>query len=211
MYHAEYYRWLVARRYLSIRGGRLSLLDAGCHDGFFLLHETARLRVGLDLHPVPRYGLAVLLVQADLLRPPFRPASFETIFCFDVLEHIVEDERLLAVLMALLAPGGTLWLSTPCREMRIFPGLLMPRLHRGSGHVRQGYTEEELRRKLPGCAIEVTEWNEPFLRAAYVPLHLLSLAWPWLAQRAAACCAWLDHFFPAGRRGHLFLRVRPSP
>jgi len=208
MYYAEYYRWLVVHRYLGISGGPKSLLDVGCHDGFFLRHESAALRVGLDLRPVRRYGSEVLLVQADALRPPLRPASWETIFCFDLIEHVVDDERLLATLLDLLCPDGTLWLSTPCAETRIFPAFLTARASRGWGHVRNGYTVEELRGKLPGCEVTFREWNEPFLRFACIPLHFLSLVWPWLGERAAALCAWLDHFFPAGRRGHLFVRVR---
>jgi len=208
MYFAEYYRWLVVHRYLSISGGATTLLDVGCHDGFFLCHQRARLRVGLDLHPRPLPGRPVPLVRAAALHPPFRPASFETVFCFDLLEHVADDRRLLETLVELLAPGGTLWLSTPCAGFRIFPAFLMPRFNRGVGHLRNGYTVEEVEQMLPpGCQATFISWNEPFQRAFYLPLHLLSFIWPWLAQRGAALCAWLDHFFPKGQRGHLFVRI----
>ena len=151
--------------------------------------------MGLDLPPRPLPGCPVPLVQADALFPPFRPASFETIFCFDVIEHVAEDKRLLATLVELLSPGGTLWLSTPCADFRLFPAFLMPRFNRGVGHLRNGYTVEELEGMLPpGCQATFTYWNEPFQRAFYLLLHFLSFTWPWLALRGAAFCAWLDHF-----------------
>lgn len=208
MYFAEYYRWLVVFRYLRISGGDTTLLDVGCHDGYFLLQQRARLRVGLDRDPVPRWTGRVPLVQANALHPPLPPASFDTIFAFDLVEHVEDDVGLLKELVHLLAPGGTLWLSTPSAASRIWPPFLTARLHRSSGHVRNGYTFEELQQKLPsGCRAALTEWSEPFLRAFFVPLHFLSLLWPWLGHRATALCAWLDHFFPQGRRGHLFVRI----
>ncbi len=208
LYFAEYYRWLLVHRYLPISADKATLLDVGCRDGLFLLRQPARLRVGLDMNPVPLPGRPALLIQADALHPPLPPASFDTIFAFDVVEHIVDDTRFLATLVDLLAPGGALWLSTPCAGYRIWPAFLTDRLNRSAGHVRDGYTEQGLRDKLPpGCQATFYDWNEPFLRTGYVFLHALALAWPWLGLRATAACAWLDHFFSTGHRGHLFMRV----
>jgi len=211
MYFAEYYRWLVVHRYLHIVGGANMLLDVGCRDGSFLLEQPAHLRVGLDLNPVLPRERAVPLIQADALHPPLRPATFDTIFAFDVIEHVAEDEHFLHTLVELLTPGGTLWLSTPCADFRIWPAFLTARASWGWGHLRNGYTAEGLQQKIPPrCAITFTYWNEPFLRAATLPLHFLSFTWPWLAMRGAAVCAWLDHFFSKGTRGHLFARITNS-
>ncbi len=208
MYFAEHYRWLVVHRYLHISGGTTTLLDVGCGDGLFLLRQPARLRVGLDIRPRPIPGRPVPLVQADALHPPLSPASFDTIFAFDIIEHLADDRRFLAAVVELLAPGGTLWLSTPCAETRIWPAFLTARASRGWGHVRNGYTAEELQAMLPPtCTAEFTYWNEPFLRAMVLPLHVLSFIWPWLARLGATVCAWLDHFLPRGRRGHIFARI----
>jgi SAM-dependent methyltransferase len=212
MYFAEYYRWLVVHRYLRISGGTTTLLDVGCGDGFFLLQQPARLRVGLDINPRPMPGERVLLVQADALHPPLRPASFDTIFAFDIVEHLADDAGFLEAIVELLAPGGTLWLSTPCADTRIWPAFLTARASRGWGHLRNGYTAVELQAKLPStCRAEFVYWNEPFLRVAVLPLHALSFVWPWLARLGATLCAWLDHFFPQGKRGHLFARITRNP
>jgi SAM-dependent methyltransferase len=208
MYFAEYYRWLLVHRYLKIVAGSTTLLDVGCRDGFFLLEQPARLRVGMDLHPVPLPERSVPLLQADALHPPLPAASFETIFAFDVIEHVEDDAGFLRSLAGLLAPGGTLWLSTPCADFTIWPAFLTRRASRGWGHLRNGYKAETIQALLPPtCQVEFIYWNAPFVRAATLPLHLLSFTWPWLALRGAALCAWLDHFFPRGERGHLFARV----
>lgn len=211
MYFAEHYRWLVLKRYLGISGGRTTLLDIGCRDGLFLLDELARVRVGLDLEPHPLPNQDIPLVQADALHPPLRPASFETIFAFDVIEHIAEDERFLHTLVELLAPGGTLWLSTPCAGLRIWPAFLTKRASRGWGHLRNGYTAGQLQGMLPpGCRASFAYWNAPLMRAATLPLHVLSFTWPWLARQGATFCAWLDHFFPKGQRGYLIARIHKT-
>jgi SAM-dependent methyltransferase len=208
MYFAQYYRWLVAHRYLGISGGDSTLLDVGCHDGAFLVQQSARLRIGLDLNPQPCPDRRVLLIQADALHPPLPPASFDTIFAFNIIEHIKDDAAFLQAQVDLLTPGGTLWLSTPCVESSIWPRFLSNRLHDRSGHVRPGYSVEELQQKIPrGCRATFFEWNAPFLRLGYAPFHVLSHNWPWLALRLTALCAWLDHFFPQGGRGYLFARI----
>ncbi len=208
MYYAEYYRWLLVHRYFKVVSGLTTLLDVGCRDGLFLLDQSAQMRVGMDLHPVPLPEVPATLVQADALYPPFRPGSFETIFTFDVIEHVEDDAAFLRSVVELLAPGGTLWLTTPCADFRISPAFLTERASRGWGHLRNGYTAETLAAMLPAdCQAAFSYWNAPFLRMFTLPLHFLSLVWPWLGMRGAALCAWLDHFFPKGERGHLLVRI----
>jgi len=50
---------------------------------------------------------------ADLKRLPFPPASFDAVFCSQVLEHEREPAALLAELHRVLAPGGHLVLTAP--------------------------------------------------------------------------------------------------
>lgn len=53
-------------------------------------------------------GDQVRVLQADLLQPPFPPASFDHVFVCFVLEHLPRPEQALAALRGLLRPGGTL-------------------------------------------------------------------------------------------------------
>ncbi len=74
------------------------VLDAGCGGGGFVhfLSEHGFAAYGADLHPeflnvARRQGWRGALVQADLSRLPFADQTFDTTFCFDVLEHV--DDR----------------------------------------------------------------------------------------------------------------------
>jgi SAM-dependent methyltransferase len=48
------------------------------------------------------------IVQADLHALPFRPGSFDRVFCFGVLQHTPDPERAFRALVEQLRPGGLL-------------------------------------------------------------------------------------------------------
>jgi SAM-dependent methyltransferase/uncharacterized protein YbaR (Trm112 family) len=50
----------------------------------------------------------VLIVQADVFAMPFRPQSFDRVFCFGMLQHTPSPSRAFAALPAALKPGGAL-------------------------------------------------------------------------------------------------------
>lgn len=50
----------------------------------------------------------VLIVQADVFAMPFRPQSFDRVFCFGMLQHTPSPSRAFAALPAVLKPGGSL-------------------------------------------------------------------------------------------------------
>jgi len=50
----------------------------------------------------------VLIVQADVFAMPFRPATFDRLFCFGMLQHTPDPHRAFAGLPAMLKPGGHL-------------------------------------------------------------------------------------------------------
>jgi SAM-dependent methyltransferase len=104
-----------------------AILDAGC--GSLLTTTEAHLAarrptVLLDLsigmlrrakaRIVARAGSLperIVLLQADLLRLPFRPASFRTVLCPGILHVFADPGALVRSLDAVLEPGGLLFLS----------------------------------------------------------------------------------------------------
>lgn len=93
------------------------VLDAGCGHGRYL-HAFRRLGaqvVGLDIGRGPEVagirpdpgGLA--WVQGDVLAPPFRPASFDLVFCDGVLHHTPDPAAGYQGLARLVKPGGALY------------------------------------------------------------------------------------------------------
>lgn len=98
------------------------VLEAGCGVGAQTLTLARRspgaLFTAIDIDPASveatrrrcaEAGLAgVQVLQADLMQPPFAPASFDHAFVCFVLEHLARPHEALATLRGLLRPGGTL-------------------------------------------------------------------------------------------------------
>jgi SAM-dependent methyltransferase len=103
------------------RGGRLTILDAGCGTGEQALgiarstpdaevtgldYSEASLRFARDL--AARHGLAVRFVRGDLSRPLDECGPFDLIVCVGTLHHLADPELGLRHLRAVLAPEGRL-------------------------------------------------------------------------------------------------------
>ena len=98
-----------------------SLLEVGCGTGFVLagLREAfpGLALTGGELFPsaleIARRRLPdVSLLQMDGRAIPFR-AAFDVVGAFDVLEHVAEDEAVLAEMFEAARPGGGLLLTVP--------------------------------------------------------------------------------------------------
>lgn len=147
-----YKRWLleIFRGYVGD-----SVLEVGVGDGGFrpLLPAGSRY-VGLDIdaellervaaaHPGGRY------VRADIQDPGLAAAvggeGFDTVLCFNVLEHVEDDAGAVRNLLSLLRPGGHLLLILPAHDA------LYNDLDRLAGHLRR-YTLTRVRQLVPsGC------------------------------------------------------------
>ncbi|MGH4025536.1 MAG: glycosyltransferase [Pseudonocardiaceae bacterium] len=118
--YEHYHRYALAARFVA--GARV--LDLGCGEGFgpALLAGAAREVVGVDVdrqtveHAVAHYPRENLsfsvgsMIDPDLL-PDAEP--FDVITCFEALEHVEEQDVLIALVRRLLAPGGLFLTSTP--------------------------------------------------------------------------------------------------
>jgi SAM-dependent methyltransferase len=95
----------------------MTVLEAGCGAGRFtellvaaggLVHSIDMSRaVDANRHNIggpPNY----LIAQADLLMPPFPPASFDLVVCLGVLQHTPSPEASIAALWRHVKPGGQL-------------------------------------------------------------------------------------------------------
>ena len=122
----EVRRTLTLLRMARLRPGE-RVLDVGCGSGY-LLGEVSRHTAdlsGVDIAE-SRIGkaksrLAALGATADLRQGtaetlPFDDASFDVVFCSEVLEHLPEPGAGLAEIRRVLKPGGRTILSVPYRE-----------------------------------------------------------------------------------------------
>jgi ubiquinone/menaquinone biosynthesis C-methylase UbiE len=124
------------------------VLDAACGEGFgaALLAENAVNVRAIDIdvtsleHAKKRYGLQANLVfeQADVTQLDALPDnSFDVIVSFETLEHVMEQERMLAGFYRLLKQDGILLISTPDKKNYTdATGVANPH------HVRELYYEE---------------------------------------------------------------------
>ena len=162
-------RWLWLRRRLRRGGARV--LDAGCGAGAFALY-AAKLGnevVGLnwdDRDVTAAQDRAAMLGLAE--STTFRPqdlrtvdriapelGDFDQIICFEVVEHVIDDAKLVSDLAGMLRPGGSLLVTTPSANHKEVPGEYISSVEDG-GHVRYGYSHDDLRRLAEGAGLEVT-------------------------------------------------------
>lgn len=152
------------------------------------------------------------LITADARRLPFKSESFDLIFCNCVLEHVKQDQKVLAEIARCLRPKGSLILALPNQVMTAgwFKSLLLR--HPGlrfladaslkkyfsftspkeaeewySGyrwqHVRRGYRLEKIKEQLHALGLTVQS-------SIYFPSRLISEAWEIITFSR------LNYFFP---------------
>lgn len=182
-----YDRWDWLHRHCS--RGPIRTLDAGCGSGALTL-GAARLgnqAVGLSFdednntkatNRAKLLGLSnVTFVTLDLRQLENyigQLGLFDQVISTETIEHIIDDAKLIRDLAKVVKPGGKLFLTTP------FEGSLglwrdrvpsTPPVEDG-GHVRWGYTHDQLRRLLSDNGFTVIQ--EDFI-TGYVSQRLTNL------------------------------------
>ncbi len=124
------------------------VVEVGCGAGYAAtrLFDHAARFVGLDVDPdvvahasnANASGGCEFQVY-DGVRIPFEDASFDVAVSFQVVEHVADDRGYVDEIARVLAPGGTLYLTTPNRLTRVDPG----RKPWNRYHLRE-YTPDEL-------------------------------------------------------------------
>ena len=120
--YEHYHRYLWARHLAT--GARV--LDVGSGEGFgaALLSDAAASVTGIDIaadaveHARANYEAPNLDFRvgsaADL--SAFADGAFDLVVAFEVIEHVAEQDAVIAGISRVLAPGGRLVISTPDRD-----------------------------------------------------------------------------------------------
>ena len=132
--------------------------------------RTKSRRFTSDPRPTPR-PLAAGTPDVEVVHGTVSDLTgpFDTVFAFEVIEHVTDDVDLLRQLRDMLAPGGRLVLSTPAH-----PGL-WDETDTVSGHVRR-YERDDL-----VGVLEAAGYDSILVRSLGVPLA--NLGKPLLARR----------------------------
>jgi ubiquinone/menaquinone biosynthesis C-methylase UbiE len=110
--------------------GSSTILDIGGYDGYIscrlkkifpnlMITVVDTDEIGLEL--AKNRGLNVICASA--LELPIKDKEFDIVFCFDLIEHIKEDVKLLRELSRVLKDDGKIILTTPMKDGVSFPML----------------------------------------------------------------------------------------
>jgi len=103
------------------------LLDGGCAFGYGTRHFKTKAAKAWGVDPNKNYIAVaqqrypdITFHNCGLEQTPFEAGSFDTIILNDVLEHVIDVGKVLNEMCRLLAPGGTLIITTPHRGLFAF-------------------------------------------------------------------------------------------
>ena len=149
--------WVVRKMVAKYATPNAPILDAGCGTGLNLRHLPAG-STGVDINPrniellkkrLPNHTV----VEGDVEALPFADASFGTVLCTEVIEHIPDPSAALAEYRRVLQPGGVLIGSVPARsaiwKLRFLSGTCP---HSEPFH--NEYLPHEVREMLDGWQVE---------------------------------------------------------
>jgi SAM-dependent methyltransferase len=145
--------------------------DAGCGNGSFSIYaahrgnevvaasfssreqEDARRRAAI----VGVSGIDFRMLDLrELERHKASLGHFDQVICLETIEHLLDDEALVAALADMLAPGGRLLLTTPFdRHHPLLGEQRDPDTNEDGSHVRFGYSAERLRAIVADAGLEV--------------------------------------------------------
>lgn len=165
-YPGHLIRFFINRRYLGKYTNKrcFKILEMGSNNGafaFWLSRNPDYIVVGLEYNKtlavdcqqirakINRSNLFFICADASAGFP--LKINFDIIFSTHVLEHILNDQEVLFNTFKALKPGGILLLQVPYGD----PSKVSLYEAVENGHVRDGYTEYDLCRKLEHAGFEI--------------------------------------------------------
>jgi SAM-dependent methyltransferase len=91
------------------RGGRVVALDRSAEE----IREVKRWFAAMELEGEAPAGSAAVAMEGDALALPFPDDSFDKIIISEVMEHIPDDKGVLAEMVRVLKPGGSIAVTVP--------------------------------------------------------------------------------------------------
>ncbi len=185
---AVFDRWRWLRRHLQ--AGPLRTLDAGSGSGAFTMYaaKLGNEAVGISYdercNRVARERARILGLRSiefvdgdlrELERWSNELGTFDQIICFETIEHIRDDRKLVTDLAALLKPGGRLLLTTPHIDHRALVGDAELSEEEDGGHIRRGYGFDEMRLLLLAGGFEVVSAEPIYGFASQQLINLMRL------------------------------------
>jgi len=198
-------RWLWLKKYLK-KGDNKKLIDVGCGSGAFTIGAAKKgfdaLGISFDernqnvaaeranLSKVKNVRFEVQDVRTIHEKNSLRN-SFDVAICLEVIEHILNDQKVINDIYNLLKPNGTLLLTTPYFGYKaIVPSDNGPFCTTETGwHVRRGYWEKDFRKMaaIAGFEVQKVEYCSGFLSQKLTGIF-------WNLQKISTPLAWFVIF-----------------
>lgn len=145
---------LIAQEHVPPGAGRTAL-DIGCREG-----HQARWLEGRG-YTVTAIDIEQAYEKAEMVDVdqglPYPDATFDLVWCSEVIEHLLDPAAFVAEVKRVLKPGGRLVLTTPNSAFWIYPVLRLfgrtPASVQNPTH-RQFFAIADLRRLFPGVTVE---------------------------------------------------------
>lgn len=198
---ADRWRWL--RKRLPRTNDYPELADVGCGSGAFTIgaarrgykalgisydqrnQQVAAQRAAICHQPAAQFEICDV---RHLDRVEQYKNRFDVAICLEVIEHILNDRKVLVDVAAILKPGGRLLLTAPYYHYRaIVESDNGPFCTTETGwHVRKGYTEADYRSLAAdaGLVVEEISWCSGFLSQKITGVF-------WTVGRKSLMLAWL--------------------
>lgn len=142
---------------------RIKVLDAGCGIGLnsFLAGRHNLIVTGVDNDPEKISSAKQILEKISaknitfekgtILNLHYDPKSFDSVICFEVLEHLKDDEKALREISRVLKNRGKLVLSVPG------VGAISRINQHAKHHHREGYSRKDLENKLMVAGFKINQ------------------------------------------------------
>jgi cyclopropane fatty-acyl-phospholipid synthase-like methyltransferase len=199
---------------MSKRPKGLSTIDIGCGNGAMTMYaSTNGPAIGISnedtnnttanhLARAGRYSARFITIDARQLDTAWLD-EFDNVICSEVIEHVLDDDKLIHDMAAIMKPGGMLFLTTPYLYHTRSKDEYVSPTETGA-HVRWGYTYSRLRALFEKHGIMLTDeyWtsgivSQTLLRMfmavrkvspalaviTILPLRPLTIFDPWLTRR----------------------------
>jgi 2-polyprenyl-3-methyl-5-hydroxy-6-metoxy-1,4-benzoquinol methylase len=123
-----YRRHLFVYKWIALRVAGAQVLDMACGEGYgsAVLARSARSVVGLEANPEAfeharlRYTAPNLSFERGMAENFGEPGTYDAVAFLQTIEHVLDPAAVLCHLRELLAPGGTVYVSTP-NVLRLAP------------------------------------------------------------------------------------------
>jgi len=180
-----YYRYKLLKKlgiFSDIKSNS-KVLDVGGFDGFILSKLKASKKILIDPNAKKEFS-DVEYLKENLFSHDFKNEKFNFILSLDVLEHIPKEKEseYFSRIYSLLEKNGQAIITTPSKEIKIFPNVLRKVISKKWGHNKcLGYTKKELEDLLKTAKIKdykIYAYNSRYYLNTYLLIRFLQIILP---------------------------------